>query len=1037
MKKFLFLIFILSSTLFGFEEKDAVIRDNAQRSTKLYNFELNNWKFKVGDDKNFSDPDFNDSKWGKVTIGTPLKKHLAVSGRNGAVVWYRKEFILNEKLPNLLWFELGYISAGNTVYINGREIASTPHRGATFTYRRYLLKNAPFKVGKNLLAIRVQLGFMKGMYNGTPTLYEAKLPQLVTLFVHKNAYKNPLKRQISNNSQINTFSPKETIAVQQKIFLTNDNEVECKIVYYLNNIEKVTTKILKPKQYTYFDTIEFPAQKVGKHKLQASIYINNQFFDEKEITFTVEQPQKFTLPKNTLTKGGKIPLNSYSTGSNGPRILSKKTILTEKNNFSEIRGSSTGAIGISYKHNGILPLFTHVNTPKGKWVLSDWDNNLGSRYDGITTPRPLGIVELNNKKLTSFKCISSTWTSRTYQLNYGKETLTCENNQLSPGWLLETQSNSLRLFRPVKFLSYGPPSKIYPPLDSSLKNLTKNFFVISWEKSNNFKDVYFPIVVILEHKPKLVTLDKQGVLLNFENSAGKVHLVPLYGVKPLATRALTKEDLIRAEKLAKLVPGLPYNVQRYISVDWNKSSLIVQEDFTHAVWKDDWKTPIKKYSPISPSFVLASASNFIKLSNNKNVIDCNYPLNAGPLCVVESSRHITKIDNLTKYVREERAVDNKLLFDKKLAAKLESYVLAKLRELEKHPWGQFTAKNSNVTVGALEPEFTNLLLTMPFLSPKTKKRLINAIDKEAKLTFTNDNLLVNGKRRKKKTPITSHLTNSATNQIIAAPYIHAHQGGIDGPCWIGNQISLLWNYAYYCNRMEFLENKLEYLERYLNTLINSNDWSYSVSWDSHSGIRVGNGLQESTIFHAAFAAAAKFYHNIGNYSKRDQMAAYSMLHLVGISSVVSSQTAKYLRENRPYLATHPDALFIERDERLLPNHFFEFNERGGLFHSIMRGGSEPLFSNTWIMTQTPNVMRPFKELWTKATNDHYRPTLSDWRFELPVPVDTYLYMTSKPPFSIEKHYQVRMAFPLKDDSRIADIRAFLEYQTKTKWVKLW
>ena len=110
---------------------------------------------------------------------------------------------------------------------------------------------------------------------------------------------------------------------------------------------------------------------------------------------------------------------------------------------------------------------------------------------------------------------------------------------------------------------------------------------------------------------------------------------------------------------------------------------------------------------------------------------------------------------------------------------------------------------------------------------------------------------------------------------------------------------------------------------------------------------------------------------------------------------------------------------------------------GGLFHSIMRGDSEPLFPNNWIMTQTPNVMRPFKELWTKATNEHYCLTLSNWQFELLVPVDTYLYMTSNPPFSIKDHYKVRMAFPLKDDSRIADIRAFLEYQTKTKWVKLW
>ena len=40
-----------------------------------------------------------------------------------------------------------------------------------------------------------------------------------------------------------------------------------------------------------------------------------------------------------------------------------------------------------------------------------------------------------------------------------------------------------------------------------------------------------------------------------------------------------------------------------------------------------------------------------------------------------------------------------------------NFINNKLPELEKHPWAQFNASNSNVTVGGLEPEFTNLLLS--------------------------------------------------------------------------------------------------------------------------------------------------------------------------------------------------------------------------------------------------------------------------------------------------------------------------------------
>ena len=170
---------------------------------------------------------------------------------------------------------------------------------------------------------------------------------------------------------------------------------------------------------------------------------------------------------------------------------------------------------------------------------------------------------------------------------------------------------------------------------------------------------------------------------------------------------------------------------------------------------------------------------------------------------------------------------------------------------------------------------------------------------------------------------------------------------------------------------------------------------------------------------------------------RDRMAAYAMIQLAGISAVVNPVTNRWLREKRPWLATHPDAVQIARDERLMPDHFLEFNERGGLFHSIMRGGGEPLFSDNWIMTRTPQIMRPFKELWGRASDAHYRPTLPDPRFELPVPVDTFLYMTPQPPVPVEQQFQIRMAFPMKDADRIADLRALLEYRRGTVWRALW
>lgn len=1034
MKKLLLVTALLNLFLLGAEEKDPVIRDGAERKELIYSFDCKNYLVKSGDDSAASAPDFDDKNWEKVEIG----KSLTLSGvNNGSVVWYRKEFYLDRPLPELLWFEPGYISAGDTVFLNGEKIASTAHRGATFKCRRYLLKNAPFRQGKNVLAIRVQLGYMKGMYFGTPQIYRAELPPLLMEYLPVNEKIDPLKRQLSENPAVNIFAPGEAIAIQQKLLLTGEDPAECRVVYRLGAEEKSIVLPLLPRVAATAPTVSFSAPEKGEHQMQITLFLNGRKAAEKQLSFRIEARKNIVIPVTGLSDTAKIRIGEYSVGSCGPRQLYKRTTLADRRSSAEIRGAAVGALGISRKGNGALPMFTNVDLPAGKWELQDWDDTIGSRYDGLLTSRVLGIVELPGRQLRKFHVSKVNWISRSWRLDYDGEFLECTINHLAPGWQFRSGAKKLRLFRPLKELELGGPSKLYFPGGSTPDDLAANHFVVSWEKSANWNGIHMPVAVILEKKPRQISLDEDGVLLSFDGEAGKVLLVPLYGVTPRPACELTEKDLARAAELSRLIPGLPVEVKRSIAMDWEKDRLLIKDEFSHLPWQDAWNTPIKPYAPLPPSFVLAAISGMVRISSGKAVIDCNYPLNSGPLCVVEGNTALTAVDGLAALVREQREVLPGGQSDPALSAQLEALVLQELPELEKHPWAIFRTKGRNISVGELEPGFTNLLLSMPFLTDATCQKLLKAIDDEARLTFVNDDLPVHGKRRIKPTPINHHLTSSVTGKILAAPYIHVHQSGIDGPCWVGNQISLLWNYAWYCGKMDFLKQHQESFERYLNTIINSLDWSYSVSWDSHSGIRVGNGLQESTIFYAAFASAAKYYHLTGNLDKRDEMSACAMIQLIGIVSAVSPRTIQWLRENRPWLATHPDAVQIARDERLLPGHFLEFNERGGFFHSLIRGGSEPLFSDAWIMTPTPQVMRPFRDLWGKVTDAHYRPTLPDPRFELPVPVDSYLYMTPHPPVPVEEQFKLRMAFPLRPGSRIADLRAILEYQRGVRWRALW
>ena len=58
---------------------------------------------------------------------------------------------------------------------------------------------------------------MKGMYNGTPQIYGAELPQLLTEFLHKNSKADVLKRHLTGNGSINIFPPGESVRVQEKL----------------------------------------------------------------------------------------------------------------------------------------------------------------------------------------------------------------------------------------------------------------------------------------------------------------------------------------------------------------------------------------------------------------------------------------------------------------------------------------------------------------------------------------------------------------------------------------------------------------------------------------------------------------------------------------------------------------------------------------------------------------------------------------------------------------------------------------------------
>ncbi len=135
------------------------------------------WKFSIGDDMNWADPSYNDSKWEEIRVPAYWEDE-GFYGYNG-YAWYRKHFDFPANFEGAtVYLDLGAIDDIDQTYLNGKLIGfsgSFPpnYQTAYSAYRHYPVPVQYFKKnGDNVIAVRVfdsELG--GGIANGNIGLY--------------------------------------------------------------------------------------------------------------------------------------------------------------------------------------------------------------------------------------------------------------------------------------------------------------------------------------------------------------------------------------------------------------------------------------------------------------------------------------------------------------------------------------------------------------------------------------------------------------------------------------------------------------------------------------------------------------------------------------------------------------------------------------------------------------------------------------------------------------------------------------------------
>lgn len=134
-----------------------------------------NWKLQTGDQREWKNPDVDDSGWSTVTV--PLYWDVQGLSRYDGFAWYRKSFVWEGEPISGLFLHLGKVDDFDEVFLNGVFIGRTgamPENGYQPVFhneyqhhRAYRIPDDVIRRGVNILSVRVfDGGHDGGIYEG-------------------------------------------------------------------------------------------------------------------------------------------------------------------------------------------------------------------------------------------------------------------------------------------------------------------------------------------------------------------------------------------------------------------------------------------------------------------------------------------------------------------------------------------------------------------------------------------------------------------------------------------------------------------------------------------------------------------------------------------------------------------------------------------------------------------------------------------------------------------------------------------------------
>ena len=270
---------------------------------------------------------------------------------------------------------------------------------------------------------------------------------------------------------------------------------------------------------------------------------------------------------------------------------------------------------------------------------------------------------------------------------------------LSPFLLFHSSATTLRLFvpsagatsAPPHYLAYGAngPKILTNGMSRAITNMQERWILTWFQGGQGWEKSDCPIGIQLQHSPTHITLDAQGLRLEFGRSVGYWGMMAMYGAQPLPTSvaeaaaqgilhaefkklpkvwewstAVTRDPLTRLRYWGSAFARFPYQAWRFaeLSTEGGRDAYAVHAQFDWLVIPCDWEVTPWTQAPISTALAQSSLHSPSSTRVSPVAYDMQLRTSVGPLFSVGDSlsysTHVTGLSGLPVTARRSITGDD-------------------------------------------------------------------------------------------------------------------------------------------------------------------------------------------------------------------------------------------------------------------------------------------------------------------------------------------------------------------------------------------